>query len=66
MGWVWAAVVVWVLLAVPVAAVLGGVIGLADRREPEPEPEPEPAAGPDRPLPPGNAPADGLTALPSE
>ena len=33
MGWVWAFVVVWVLLAVPVAVLLGRVIRRADREE---------------------------------
>ena len=33
MGWVWTAVSVWVLLAVPVAVLLGRVIRRADREE---------------------------------
>jgi hypothetical protein len=33
MGWVWTAVVVWVLLAVPAAVALGRVINRAERRE---------------------------------
>ena len=32
-GWVWTAVVVWVLLAVPAAVALGRVINRAERRE---------------------------------
>jgi hypothetical protein len=32
-GWVWTAVSVWVLLAVPVAVLLGRVIRRADREE---------------------------------
>ena len=32
-GWVWTAVVVWVLLAVPAAVLLGWAINRADRRE---------------------------------
>ena len=34
MGWVWTAVVVWVLLAVPAAVLLGRIIHRADEREP--------------------------------
>ncbi len=33
MGWVWTAVVVWVLLAVPTAVLLGRSIHRADLRE---------------------------------
>ena len=33
MGWVWTAVVVWVLLAVPAAVLLGRSIRSADDRE---------------------------------
>ena len=33
MGWMWTAVVVWVLLAVPAAVALGRVINRAERRE---------------------------------
>ena len=33
MEWVWTAVAVWVLLAVPVAVLLGRVIRRADREE---------------------------------
>ena len=33
MGWVWTAVVVWVLLAVPAAVLLGRAIDRADQRE---------------------------------
>jgi hypothetical protein len=45
--WVWTAVAVWVLLAVPVAVVLGRVIRRADREKREspadvPLPRPEP------------------------
>ena len=32
-GWVWTAVVVWVLLAVPAAVLLGRAINRAERRE---------------------------------
>jgi hypothetical protein len=32
-GWVWTAVVVWVLLAVPAAVLLGRAIDRAERRE---------------------------------
>ncbi len=35
MGWVWTAVAVWVLIAVPVAVLLGRVIHRADRQESE-------------------------------
>ena len=48
-GWVWTAVAVWVLLAVPVAVLLGRVIRRADREElearagvPLPRPAPPP------------------------
>jgi hypothetical protein len=34
--WVWVALVVWVLLAVLAAVLLGGAIGRADRHELEP------------------------------
>ncbi len=33
MGWAWTAVVVWVLLAVPAAVLLGRTIDRADQRE---------------------------------
>ncbi len=33
MGWVWTAVAVWVLIAVPVAVLLGRAIHRADRQE---------------------------------
>jgi hypothetical protein len=32
-GWVWAALVLWVLLAVPAAVLLGRIIDCADERE---------------------------------
>ena len=40
MGWVWVAVVVWVLLAVPIAVVLGVAIRGADRQELDPSTRP--------------------------
>ncbi|SNT01451.1 hypothetical protein SAMN06893096_11318 [Geodermatophilus pulveris] len=54
MGWVWTAVGVWVLLAVPIAVLLGRVIRRADHQEheastdgPVPRPVPRrPARGP--------------------
>ncbi len=49
MGWVWTAVAVWVLLAVPVAVLLGRVIRRADREEravPAGVPLPRPAPPP--------------------
>ena len=47
MAWVWAAVVVWVLLAVPAAILLGRTIHRADRRELElPSEPPAPLAPP--------------------
>ncbi len=33
MAWVWAAVAVWVLLAVPTAVLLGRIVRRADREE---------------------------------
>ena len=52
MGWVWTAVAVWVLLAVPVAVLLGRVIRRADREElegPADVPLPRPAPPPSEP-----------------
>lgn len=49
MEWVWTAVAVWVLLAVPVAVVLGRVVRRADREELEVSadvPLPRPASPP--------------------
>ena len=43
MGWVWTAVVIWVLLALPAAVLLGRTIHRADREELE-----LPAADPDQ------------------
>jgi hypothetical protein len=41
-GWVWAVVVVWVLLAAPAAVLLGRTIHRADREELEaPAPDPD-------------------------
>jgi hypothetical protein len=51
-GWVWVAVAVWVLLAVPVAVVLGRVIRRADREELEAPGDialPRPAPSPSKP-----------------
>ncbi len=48
MSWVWTAVVLWVLLALPTAVVLGRLIRRADREEVE-APEPIPADTPGRP-----------------
>ncbi len=51
-GWMWTAVAVWALLAVPVAVLLGRVIHRADREELE-----EPAGVPlPRPAPPPSEP----------
>ena len=47
-GWVWAVVVVWVLLAVPAAVLLGRAIHRADREELE-APAPDPDQVPRRP-----------------
>ena len=47
MGWVWTAVVVWVLLALPAAVLLGRTIHRADEQELEaPTPVPHLPAGP--------------------
>ena len=59
-GWVWVAAAVWVLLAVPVAVLLGRVIRRADREElevsadvldgvPLPRPAPPPPSEPQAP-----------------
>ncbi len=47
MEWVWTAVVVWVLLAVPAAVLLGRSIRSADHRELE-TPGPDTAVAPTR------------------
>jgi hypothetical protein len=58
-GWVWAVVVVWVLLAVPAALLLGRTIHRADREELElPAPDPDEA-----PRPPARTPRPGRDLL---
>ena len=46
MGWVWTAVVVWILLAGSAAVLLGLVIDRADRHELEPPSQPPASVDP--------------------